>query len=256
MVSVVSPVVAAERPVDVPRAPLSLHELEEARLLGGKNQAGRLVRTHAGEPARTRVAVHGVNASPADVAALSALGPARGEDAHTFAYDDRFRRLEHSADDLARALTEWRRAHPSATLVIDAHSMGGRVALAAVSRLAASMDPGPIELNLIAVPLAGYESANWSRLTPAPLRDLIPVTRPGIDMGTRSRFQKELDRLVLPDSVQTTLYVAGRDEVVEGADAHPRHIVRNLRARVVHLEHEDHVSVLAKVAERLRPNAP
>lgn len=256
VVSVTAPALAAEAPVEVPRAPVSLDELEEARLLGGKNRVGRLVQTHFAETARARIAVHGVNGSPADVAPLTELGPARGENTHAFAYDDRFRRLEHSADDLARVLVEWRTAHPETLLSIDAHSMGGRIAVAAVARMAATMDPGPIELNLIAVPLAGYESANWARLSPAPLRGLIPVTRPGLDMGTRSGFQRALDRVVLPESVRTTIYVAGRDEVVEGGDAHPLHVVRNLRARVVHLEHEDHVSVVAKVAELLQPGAP
>lgn len=254
VVASVAPVAiaSAETLAEGPRAPISLDELGETRLLGGKNEAGRLVPTYeAPESHRARIAVHGVNGSPLDVSPLTALGPVLGENTHAFAYDDRFRRLEHSALDLAQAILEWRTQHHGERLTIDAHSMGGRVTLAALAKVASITDPGPIQLNLISVPLAGYESANWSKLTPGFLRDLIPVARPSLDMGTKSRFQEGIDRLVLPESVRTTIYVAGKDEVVSGADAYPTHVVRNLRAKVVHLPEEDHVSVVSRVASLL-----
>lgn len=251
IVSVAAPSFGAESDMP-PRAPIDLDEAAESRLIGGKNKPGFLVLTHEAEgAARTRISVHGVNGSPRDVAPLNTLGPRLGENTITFAYDDRFRRLEHSAKDLARSIGEWRTAHPDRELVIDAHSMGGRVALAALAELAKTTELGPIHLNLIAVPLAGYEGANWARVSPAFLRGLIPVTRPGVDMGTSSRFQKSLNELVLPPSVKTTIFVAGKDQVVDGADAHPAHIVSNLNAEVVHYPDEDHVSIVARVAERL-----
>ena len=252
LVSVATPIALADAPLEMPRAPISFNELEEARLLAGKNKPGLLVPTHLAEgSSRTRISVHGVNASPDGLGPLLQLGATLGENASTFAYDDRFRRLEHSATDLAQALRDWRVANPGQTLVIDAHSMGGRVVLAALAQIEDLASYGPVELNLVAVPLAGYGSANWSRLTPGFLRDSIPVARPSLDMGSRSRFQKRLDQVVLPENVCTTIYVAGQDEVVDGADAHPTHIVNNLAAKVVHLPEVGHVSILGEVASRL-----
>lgn len=249
VVTMVSPAALASNTHEVPRVPISFDELSESRLIAGKNAPGVLVSTHVAEgSARTRISVHGVNASPEDLGPLLHLGAERGENASTFAYDDRFRRLEHSAADLATGLAEWRAANPEQTLVIDAHSMGGRVVLAALAKIPNLETFGPIELNLVAVPLAGYGSANWSKLTPGFLRDAIPVARPSLDMGSRSRFQKGLDRLVLPDNVRTTIYVAGKDDVVEGGDAHPTHMVKNLRAKVVHVPEAGHVSILSEAA--------
>lgn len=232
---------AAVRPVD---------ETRESEIVGGNNRPGRLVQLAQGRNGAT-VTVHGINASPDHVGPLSQQAAQQGREVHTFAYDDRFRRLRDSSADLAQELGTWMDRNPGQPLNLRAHSMGGRVALGALAQLQEEgrLRGRPVHLDLIAPPLGGYQAADWARMdfTDA-LGASVPGMRPGKDMGTGSDFQQRLENLRLPENVTTRILVGDRDTVVDPNLPGFRRIAQNLRAQLIQVPGADHETIVARAA--------
>lgn len=223
-----------------------IDESYERALLGGQNNPGRLVPLAQGGRGTT-VTIHGINGAPTDVQALSEQAAGEGHNVQTFVYDDNFRRLTDSSQDLAGELREWMRANPGQPLRIQAHSMGGRVALGALARLQEEGQlRNPVELDLIAPPLGGFGGANAARMD---FLDVIgrvaPNVRPGRDMGSDSDFQQQLERLQLP-GVRTRIITGREDTVVDAQLPGFRAIARNLAAQQLQLP-GDHSTVIDQV---------
>jgi len=227
-------------------------ETYEQRLVGGPNQPGRLI--HLMEGRRGAVmTIHGINASPQNVDALAQPGVEGGREVHTFAYDDRFRRLSDSSADLAQHLGQWMERNPGQPLSLRAHSMGGRVTLGALALLQerGQLDGRPIRLDLVAPPLGGYQAANWARADVTGLvGSLVGGMRPGRDMGTDSGFQQRLESLRLPGNVQTRIFVGQNDSIVDPSMPGFQRIAQNLRARTFLIPGADHDSIVGSVANR------
>ncbi len=218
----------------------------------GKNQPGQLVALGGDAKKGVAITIHGINDAPTGVAALTDARLNKGGKVSTFGWDDNYRRLGDSANDFARAVKSELAKHPGATLRIDAHSMGGRVALVALGRLEkeGALKGKKVELNLVAPPLGGYGSANTARWAPKPVRGLIKNVQPGIDMGTNSAFQKELEGVRLPSSVKVKVFGGTNDETAP-VDARFREIAQNLGAKVTVVDGADHTSILSRVAGSL-----
>ncbi|MCK6552849.1 hypothetical protein L6R52_43900, partial [Myxococcota bacterium] len=162
------------------------------------------------------------------------------------------RRLTDSSIDLATQLRTWLDVNPGAPLAIDAHSMGGRVVLAALDQLAREGRLGAraISLNLIAPPLGGYTAANAARWAPSFLGGAFDGLRPGIDMGTSSSFQERLEALALPPNVHTTIWVAERDTIVDPSMAGFAQIRARLGAETRVVPGATHDSIIDAFAAR------
>jgi len=226
-----------------------IDEAGEARILARTSTIGTLVEVNAGDPgAATRVTIHGINAAPDTVEPLNARGVKRGDRVLTFAYDDRHSRLSETSAVLARELGEWMKSNPGERLIIEAHSMGGRVLLGALNELNARGElTGPVDVTLIAPPLAGYRSANGSRMLPGFIARAIGGAMPGKDMGTSSDYQKMLESLTLPSSVKTTIYVAANDTIAMPDSPTNVAIARNLGARFFRVDGAGHDDVIGRV---------
>ncbi|MBX3172053.1 MAG: hypothetical protein KF760_31895 [Candidatus Eremiobacteraeota bacterium] len=225
------------------------NEDQERAVLGGSNRPGRLVPLVRGHNGAV-MTIHGANAAPETVNSLAEPGLRRGQEVHTFAYDDRFRSLQNSSQDLARELGEWMERNPGQPLTLRAHSMGGRVTLGALALLQEQgrLQGRRLNLDLVAPPLGGYSEANLARLDPTGVAgSLFPMVRPGVDMGTTSEFQRRLENLRLPENVRTRIFLGGRDEVVNPNLSGFRRIQQNLGAEVIRLPEADHESILQQV---------
>lgn len=227
-------------------ATTAVDEATENALIGGRNVPGRLVEIGQGAPrGGTVVTVHGINGSPLDVQKLSDRAHERGAHVFTFAYDDRHRSQSANAEDLADELGGWMRQHPGQLITIQAHSMGGRISVAALSELQARGQlTSPVQLDLVAPPLGGFASGNWAGLAPGFLGSVIGGLRPGEDMGTRSSFQKALETTTLPSHVQTRIFVGDQDEIVDSTMPGFTRTAESLRAPVVHFPHATHDSAI------------
>ena len=213
-------------------APVIDEAAEQALLTahGGRGVVVELLEGRAG--ARTRLVVHGINDAPRSMQPMVDEGRREGHRVLAFAYDDQFGRLGDAADDLARSLrAEWAR-QPGLRLHLEAHSMGARVALVALARLHAAGDlGGPVDLDLLAPPLAGVRSADGARTAPA-LRDHIAGITPGLDMGPGSEFQAELAAIGRLPGVTTRVYAGSRDDIVDAGDPAFLSVVRSLGAEL------------------------
>jgi hypothetical protein len=231
----------------------SLNEAAEHEVLGGKNKPGVLVDL-GGDPRKgTTLTVHGINDNPASTMALGDKAEARGASHQAFAYDDRSRRLGASADDLGREIKRVLAENPKAPLTIHAHSMGGRVATVALARLEqeGALAGKNVSLNLVAPPLQGYGSANGARFG----GQMIPALRSSLDMGTTSKFQRELEAARLPH-VKVSVLAGTADDTIgmdkpKSREAWTR-IARGLAGKEPTLvEGADHMSILKDAARRL-----
>jgi len=104
---------------------------EQARgRLGGDNRPAQTVQIGVGQPGRAGVfTIHGMNGSPADLQPIAQTAQREGKEVHTLVYDDQFRRLTDTSQDLAQQLGEWLERNPGRPLHLSAHSMGSRIAL-------------------------------------------------------------------------------------------------------------------------------
>lgn len=234
-----------------------LGAMDEAfeRDLVGKNKPGVLVPLSDGEPdAPLRVSVHGINASPDSVGALSRGAVESGAKASTFAYDDNFRRLGDVSNDLAGQLEQQLKDNPDRPLIIDAHSMGTRVSLVAIDELnkRGALEGRQVELNLIAPPLDGVKGAGWSYASPPGLGALVPNIRPGKDMASGGAFQRRIDDVELPENVRVRVFTGGQDDIVrEDSEKFQQLADRFAGAEQHHFESADHDSVIGDAAAAL-----
>jgi pimeloyl-ACP methyl ester carboxylesterase len=202
----------------------------------------------------TTVAIHGINASPADVAPL-ARG-VRGA-ASTFAYDDRKRSLDSSATDLANSLRPVLAKSGNAPLTINAHSMGGRVAVVALDQLRSegALRGKDVRLNLIAPPLTGSRAANSM---PSFVPQMVPSLRSSKDMGSASAFQKKVENANL-DGVRVHVYGGAHDKVAPPNDAWrsiARRLVGDAGDRAISVVRADHNGIVDAVADRVTASRP
>lgn len=199
------------------------------------------------------LSVHGINGAPEEVQPLIDHAVAEGQTTMTFCYDDRFGRLTDSSKALAEQVSRLIDENPGRPLEFSAHSMGSRVALAALDHLNRQGKlTMPVTLRMVAPTLGGYSSANFATLAPDFIGKLIAGVQPGKDMGSTSQFQRDLEEIRLPENVAVIVFTAGRDEVVEPRGERFDRIIENLGARVVHLPDADHMSAIEQAAQHLR----
>jgi pimeloyl-ACP methyl ester carboxylesterase len=228
----------------------------ERALLVRKDVPGVLVALSEGTPGHgLGVTVHGINASAADIAPLTEELVRSGAATLTFLYDDNYRRQGNSAADLAAAVRPQLAAHPREPLRVWAHSMGARVALVAIEKLAhdGALGDRDVTLELVAPPLGGFFSANLTRLTlfGFPLLLEFKNARPSLDMATFSGFQRRIESLSLPDNVSVRVFLASHDGLADENHARLRRVLERLRAEVVRLPNTTHASVVAAAADWL-----
>jgi hypothetical protein len=226
----------------------------EIGLLGGKNQPGRLIPQGGDPKLGTTITIHGINDSSESVQSLGRKAQQTGEALTTFAWDDKSRRLTDTADDLSNALKTILQAHPNAPITINAHSMGGRMAAVSVGRLekTGALAGKNLQLNLIAPPLQGVASANMSWMG----ADIAPSLKSSIDMGTGSKFQKELEGIALKNA-QAHVYGAADDLVAppnEGWQKIATRLTGGIPPTI--LEKTTHDDAPQKTSELLNQTAP
>jgi hypothetical protein len=221
-------------------------EALERAILESTDGRGTLVAVHAGGPDHVvSIAVHGIRGKPSDLEPIMRKDIAAGNTVKVFAYDDKFRSLTDSSADLAEAIALWTGDCGASPLRIQAHSMGGRIALGALGLLArAGRLQANVTLDLIAVPIAGVTGAGLARLAPP----FIPWVRPSKDMAPASRYQRMIDTLRLPGNVEVNAFVGGRDTVFEHATVRYRDLVTGLRATLTVFPDATHTSILDEVA--------
>ena len=213
---------------------------------------------HLGGDARqgTTLTIHGMNASPDDVAALSLAGLVRGEQVLTFAYDDNYRRLQATADDFAQQIDVLERSLPAhARLNVEAHSMGARAVVVALARLqrVGRISRRLVELHLIAPLLRGVGAAGSAWLMtlflPFGLSSLIKNIEPAQDLGPRSDFQRAIEAARFRDNVRVSVTLAEHDRVSK-PDATTLRLARRWGAPVRIIAGATHQSVLALASLR------
>ena len=237
---------AAPVPVDARAVADRIGRSQVRIALKHTDNRGTLIDVHTGDVDQlTVIAVHGFRGQPADLSPLIEQAIGAGHTVKVFAYDDKFRSLDDSSRDLASAIQQWCATHPEAPLRIDAHSMGGRIVLGALARMASEAAlMRPIQINLIAVPLAGVESANWARVLPP----FLPWVRAWRGLASRAGYQRSLDRLELPVGVDVNVYAGGRDHVFRHSTAQYRALVERLRGRLHVFPGATHMSTVDEVA--------
>jgi len=227
---------------------MSLDEVFERKTLKETHGRGILVDVFTGEPGRTTaIAIHGIHGSPVDVAPLMQSEIDLGHTVKAFVYDDEFRSLQDSSADLATSIGRWVDEHPGRALRLDAHSMGGRVALGALNILCQQRRlTGEVEVNLIGSPIAGVKSANFSLLWPG----FIPWIRPLHGVAPASKYQQMIDGLLLPNNVIVNVFAGDHDEVFNASTKKYRDLVRHLHGTLTIFHGATHVSILDVVARQ------
>jgi pimeloyl-ACP methyl ester carboxylesterase len=230
-------------------APAALDEAAVRAALKHSHGRGTLIDVHVGQDNHlTVVAVHGFAGRPSDLAPVIDKEIAAGNAVKAFAYDAKFRSLDDSSRDLAKAIATWSGANPKMPLRVYAHSIGGRVALGAIRRLASeSQLESDIELNLIAVPLAGLRRANFIRLLPR----FLPGVRPLHDVASWSAYQRMIDHVRLPDNVRVHVFAGAQDAVFSYSTPKYRVLLDRLHATLRVFPNATHMSTVDEVA-RLR----
>jgi pimeloyl-ACP methyl ester carboxylesterase len=222
------------------------NERAEMDLIGGSNKPGVLVGQGGDARRGTTITIHGINDNPASVMPLSGTGK---QAKATFAWDDKSRRLDDSANDFANEMKSVLAKNPKAPLTINAYSMGGRVAAVGMARLeqTGALKGRDVKLNLIAPPLQGFGSANMAGMGAG----LVKSLRSSVDMGTRSDFQKELEGIRF-QSVKVHIMGGGADTTAVADDSW-KAIARQLSGREpTILSGADHDGAVAAAAKLLK----
>jgi pimeloyl-ACP methyl ester carboxylesterase len=229
--------------------PAPSDEAVERAALKRARGRGTLIDVRVGQDNHvTVVAVHGLAGRPSDLAPVMNKEIAAGNAVKAFAYDAKFRSLNDSSRDLAELLATLSEADPAIRLRIYAHSLGGRVALGAVARLSSEGRlTSDIELNLIAVPLAGLRRANVIRFLPR----FLPGVRPLNDVASSSAYQRMIDSVRLPDNVRVSVFAGAQDAVFSHSTPKYRALVDALHATLLVFPKATHMSTVDEVA-RLR----
>lgn len=243
--------------------PLSDARYNEDAERANTKKGGRLVDYTIGpysheKPGRPMtVTVHGVANSPEGMRPLSDRAEKAGDKVKTFMYDDPGARLAKSSHDLAKSLEKQLKENPDRPLRIDAHSMGGRVALAAVDELNRKglLKGRKVELNLVASAING-DSRGTAALAAAkapltgPALGEIPYIKSGQDMSRHSEFQAGLDKITLPPNVKVRVFTGGQDSKVDRDEKFDA-MCKHLNAERVHFPKADHDSAVDEAAKWL-----
>jgi hypothetical protein len=222
----------------------------------GTNGRARLIELGGDERVGTTLTIHGINAAPNDVAKLSNAALARGERTLTIAYDDNFRRLQHTAADFARQVEAVQSTLPLQTrLRIDAHSMGARAIVVALDRMqrAGHLSRSTLDLHLIAPLLRGIRAANstWMMplLLPFGLSTLVKNAEPARDLAQSSDFQRELEAARFPAQVRVAITLAEHDRMAS-KDAVCLKLADRWHANILVLPGTTHLSVLSAASSQ------
>lgn len=235
-----------------------LDEDFEQGIIGGKRKPAKIVTLANEENTQGPLALafHGTNGTPGDMQSFHDAAKADGKTSATVAYDDRYRRLGDTVNDLTDQLGKWIDENPGRPLEITTHSMSSRVMPIVLDNLAkqGKLDM-PVTFSMVAPPLGGFTSANFARLAPEFIGQYIPGVEIGKDMGTSSEFQQQLESIKLPGNVKVTIYTGGKDKIVDPTLDGFTKIVENLKATVVNLENADHMTAIdqALMAMRKQP---
>lgn len=73
----------------------------------------------------------------------------------------------------------------------------------------------------------------------------------GKDMGSKSKFQKEIESIQFPPNVQTRIFVGDKDDIVDSSDDKFKQIAAQLNATIVAFPDADHNSVVPAAAALL-----
>jgi hypothetical protein len=236
----------------------SVNETRETGIVDAKKGAGHLVPLSDGKPDRpTTVTVHGFTGNPDDVRPLSNRAAKAGDAVKTFAYDDTGRRLKQSSTELANGMAKWLQENPGRPLRIDAHSMGGRIALDAVDQLNKKglLKGRQVELNLVASAINGDARGTAAyATTQIPLTGQglaqLPLIKSGQDMSKYSEFQKGLDNIKLPSNVKVRVFTGGEDGKVDRDEKFDA-MCKQLNAERVHFPKADHDTAVGEAAKWL-----
>jgi pimeloyl-ACP methyl ester carboxylesterase len=228
------------------REPASIDAAFERMLLKETHGRGLFVDVQTGAMDRlTTIFVHGMPDGASTLSGVIQNAIDADGTVKAFAYDNKFRSLEDSSRDLARAIETWMDDNGERPLRITAHSMGGRVALGALAQLQnRGRLTGDVELNLIASPIAGVRSAIFARLAPG----FLPWIRPLRGIASASGFQRLIDRLDLPPNVRVHIFVGDKDKVFEHSTRKYRALVGRLHATLTVFADATHTSILDEVA--------
>jgi len=188
------------------------------------------------------ITVHGINDNPTSVGAFAERAVAHGSGVQTLAYDDNYTRLTDTSEAMSDQLGAWMKKNPGKDLTLNAHSMGGRVALGALANLKEEglLSDRKIELNLVATPLQGYEAADTARIVPSFIAGGIKNVNPGKDMGADSDFQERIENVQLPSNVKTRVYVGTDDDIVDSSAPEFKRVTDKLGAEVIRMNGATH----------------
>ena len=228
-----------------------LDEAAEGNILENQQSCGKLIRLTSGiEGQGMHISIHGLGSKPADMAPLTNNAASKGLSTATFAYNDMHCNQEETSKVLASELKGLMAELPGQQLTIESHSLGGRMALAAVDQLQKSGDLGsqPLQLDLLAPPLAGYHLLNAMMPVPSLVAGLIPGALPSQDMGSLSRAQGQLDQVKLPSSVQTRIFYGSEDSLIDYTTDGAQQIAKNLGADVYYLAGQGHHDMITAKA--------
>ncbi|MCI0613392.1 alpha/beta hydrolase [bacterium] len=226
----------------------SVSEARETKIVEANKGKGKLVDLSPGKPDRPMtVTIHGINGSPNTVKSLSERAVRAGDAVKTFAYDDADRKLWKSSKDLSDNLEKWCKDNPGRPLRIDAHSMGGRVAMHALDTLEQKglLKDRKVELNLVASPINGTKSGELAMSDPGLFPD-----KPWKDMAPSGGFQKELNNIRFNDNVKVRVFTGGNDDIVN-RDADFNKMCKNLKAEKHHFKEANHDSTVDEAADWL-----
>lgn len=229
-----------------------LTEKVERQILKDNDGNGRIVRLNDGVQGRgLHLSIHGLGASPGDMAPLTQRAEARGQTTAAYAYNDFHGDQKQNAQALASELKGWMAEHPGEKVTIETHSLGGRTILAAFHYLQESgeMPTTAIDLKMIAPPLAGFGLLNLAMPLPIPVAKLIPGAAASRDMATGSGAQELLESVRLPENVQTTIFYGDNDNLINYTTRGAKQMAENLNAQVYYLAGE-HMTTVPAVASQ------
>lgn len=208
--------------------------------------------------AGAHLSVHGMGTGPDAMLSLNQLAAEAGKETSTVIYRDMTCTISESARDLAPYLSSWLSRNSHHSMLVETHSLGGRITLTALRQLAeeGKLPSGDIQLTMISPPLHGYGLTNLARAMPTSMARLIPGAAPSADLSSGSQAQAELESLHLPDNVHTSIYYGTKDTLINYTKPAHGQVAANLKADVYYLEGETHYTTVDAVAAARRNQKP
>jgi dienelactone hydrolase len=225
----------------VPNLVAPVTEEEEQEALDKNGGRATMLDLFKGKPGKGHVvSIHGINASPETMDGLHESAAAEGKGVHTIAMDDMGADLDDISSDITSEIRDLQQRYPGESITIQGHSMGGRLAADVARQLDQGGDlKNTLKLELFNPMLGGTGSGNWAKLAPGPLKN-IPGVRPGVDMGSRSDFQKRLETMKLSPKVQASIKIGSEDGIVNADGKHFQNAVDGLNATVTEVPGAGH----------------